>query len=96
MATFLVFTGPDVPIVLLGMPSFGHFLTDNIAQPFIAVYGLLIPPIGWSLALFVWAYAMASFVLMDLAKVLLFKRFERVVKILEKEAVVIGKEVGKF
>lgn len=46
----------------------------------IAVYGLLIPPIGWKLALFVWAYAMASFVLTDFAKVFLFKRFDREIK----------------
>lgn len=67
--------------------------TQTVAT-IIAVYGLLIPPIGWSLALFVWAYAMAAFVLTDLAKVYLFKRFEREVETLEKEAEVIGKEVG--
>jgi H+-transporting ATPase len=68
----------------------------QIVATIIAVYGLLIPPIGWRLGLFVWAYAMASFVLTDLAKVFLFKRFEREVKILEKELVVIGKEGGKI
>ena len=64
--------------------------TQTVAT-IIAVYGLLIPPIGWRLALFVWAYAMVAFVLTDFAKVFLFKRFEREVKILEKEAVVIEK-----
>jgi H+-transporting ATPase len=43
----------------------------------IAVFGLLIPPIGWRLALFVWVYAMVAFVLTDFAKVFLFKRFKR-------------------
>lgn len=66
--------------------------TQTVAT-IIAVYGLLIPPIGWRIALFVWAYAMASFVLTDLAKVFLFKRFEREVQILEKEAGIIEKEV---
>ncbi len=68
--------------------------TQTVAT-IIAVYGLLIPPIGWSLALFVWAYAMASFVLTDLAKVFLFKRFEREVEVLESEAKIIEKEVGQ-
>ncbi|VVB62415.1 Potassium-transporting ATPase ATP-binding subunit [uncultured archaeon] len=67
--------------------------TQTVAT-IIAVYGLLIPPIGWRLALFVWAYAMASFVFTDLAKVFIFKRFEREVEILEKEAKIIEKEVG--
>ena len=69
--------------------------TQTVAT-IIAVYGLLIPPIGWSLALFVWTYAMVSFVLTDLAKVFLFRRFERDVKILGKEAAVIRKEVEKI
>ena len=64
--------------------------TQTVAT-IIAVYGLLIPPIGWSLALFVWAYAMVAFVMTDLIKVFLFKRFEREVKTLEKETVVIFK-----
>jgi H+-transporting ATPase len=62
----------------------------------IAVYGLLIPPIGWKLALFVWAYSAASFILTDLAKAFLFKRFEREVNILEKKAEVIEKVVEKI
>jgi H+-transporting ATPase len=66
--------------------------TQTVAT-IIAVYGLLIPPIGRRLALLVWAYALASFVLTDLAKVFLFKRFEGEVETLEKEALVIGKEV---
>jgi H+-transporting ATPase len=66
-------------------------LGTQIVATIIAVYGLLIPPIGWRLALFVWAYAMVAFVLTDLAKFFLFKRFEREVKILEKEAKVFGK-----
>jgi H+-transporting ATPase len=64
-------------------------LGTQMVATIIAVYGLLIPPIGWSLALFVWAYAMAAFVLTDFAKVFLFNRFEREVKTLEKEAAVI-------
>ncbi len=69
--------------------------TQTVAT-IIAIFGLLIPPIGWSLALFVWAYAMASFVLTDFAKVFLFKRFERDVKIMEKDVAVIEKEVERI
>ncbi|MDD4447592.1 MAG: plasma-membrane proton-efflux P-type ATPase, partial [Methanothrix sp.] len=71
-------------------------LGTQIVATIIAVYGLLIPPIGWSLALFVWAYAMVAFVLTDFAKVFLFKRFERDMIILEKDAIAVEKEVKKF
>ena len=71
-------------------------LGAQIVATIIAVYGLLIPPIGWRLALFVWVYDMAAFVLTDFAKVFLFKRFEREVNILEKEAVAIEKDVERI
>jgi len=60
-------------------------LGTQIVATIIAVYGLLIPPIGWRLALFVWVYDMAAFVLTDFAKISRFKRFERNVKILERK-----------
>ncbi|HPA97264.1 MAG: plasma-membrane proton-efflux P-type ATPase [Methanothrix sp.] len=68
----------------------------QIVATIIAVYGLLIPAIGWSLALFVWVYSMTSFVLTDLAKVFLFKRFEREVIMLKKEAMAIGDDDKKI
>ncbi len=71
-------------------------LGTQIVATIIAVYGLLIPPIGWRLALFVWAYAMAAFVLTDLAKVFLFKRFEREAEILVKDVTVIEKDIRGF
>jgi H+-transporting ATPase len=71
-------------------------LGTQIVATIIAVYGLLIPPIGWSLALFVWAYAMVAFVLTDLTKVFLFKRFERDMIILEKDAIAVEKDVKKL
>jgi len=71
-------------------------LGTQIVATIIASFGLLIPPIGLPLALFVWLYAMASFVLTDFAKVFLFKRFEREVEILEKEAEAIERSVGKI
>jgi H+-transporting ATPase len=42
----------------------------------IAVYGWYVAPIGWKLAIFVWGYALAAFVLTDFLKVRLTKVFE--------------------
>jgi H+-transporting ATPase len=68
-------------------------LITQILATLIAVYGFLIPPIGWGLALFVWAYSMVSFLLTDLAKVWLYKRFERKVKIIGRAAIAIEKDI---
>lgn len=69
--------------------------TQTVAT-IIAVYGLLIPPIGWKLAIFVWAFALASFVLTDLAKAFLFRRFEREVAILENDAAMVARDIGRL
>jgi H+-transporting ATPase len=71
-------------------------LGTQIVATIIASFGLLMPPIGLKLALFVWLYAMAAFVLTDFAKVFLFKRFEQEVDIMEREAVAIEKAAGKI
>lgn len=42
----------------------------------IAAQGLLIPPLGWSLAGFVWAYALVAFLVTDLLKVHVYRLFE--------------------
>jgi len=47
-------------------------ITQMIAT-LITVYGFIITPIGWKLALFVWAYALAAFVLTDFLKVRFYK-----------------------
>jgi H+-transporting ATPase len=39
---------------------------------FVAVYGWFITPISWSLALFIWGYALAAFFITDLVKVKLY------------------------
>jgi H+-transporting ATPase len=57
-------------------PSRVLFLAVVITQmiaTLITVYGFIITPIGWNLALFVWAYALAAFVLTDLIKVRFYK-----------------------
>ncbi len=42
----------------------------------IAVYGLFMTPIGWSWALFVWAYALAWFLVNDRVKLLAYRIFD--------------------
>ena len=57
-------------------PSRVLFLAVVITQmiaTLITVYGFIITPIGWKLALFVWAYALTAFVLTDLIKVRFYK-----------------------
>ncbi|MCH9812054.1 plasma-membrane proton-efflux P-type ATPase [bacterium] len=39
----------------------------------IAVYGLLMTPIGWEWALFIWAYCLGFFLIKDLLKLLVYK-----------------------
>lgn len=39
----------------------------------IAVYGLLITPIGWEYALWMWAYALAWFLVNDVVKLLAYR-----------------------
>jgi H+-transporting ATPase len=57
-------------------PSSNLFLTAEITQmmgTFIAVYGILMSPIGWGLAAFVWGYALLSFTITDLLKTHFFE-----------------------
>jgi H+-transporting ATPase len=64
----------------------GHFWSIKPAKPLllaviltqftatlITVYGFLLPAMGWSLALLVWGYALALFVITDFIKVRLYK-----------------------
>jgi H+-transporting ATPase len=60
-------------------PSNALFFTAEITQlmgTLIAVYGILMAPIGWGLAAFVWGYALLSFMITDLLKTHFF-RFAR-------------------
>jgi H+-transporting ATPase len=43
----------------------------------LAVYGVLMTPIGWGLALFVWGYAMAWFLVTDRIKLLAYRIIDR-------------------
>jgi H+-transporting ATPase len=49
--------------------------TQSVAT-LIAVYGLFMTPIGWSWAMFVWAYALAWFLVNDRVKLLAYRIFD--------------------
>jgi magnesium-transporting ATPase (P-type) len=71
----------------------GAVLGTQAVATAIAVFGILIAPIGWQLALVVWVYAMAFFLLTDAAKVRLYKAFDRKLRMLEREAVRIEEHI---
>jgi H+-transporting ATPase len=53
---------------------FGTAEITQIVATLIAIYGVFMTPIGWSLALFVWGYALVSFLINDQIKVWLFRK----------------------
>jgi H+-transporting ATPase len=57
-------------------PASALFFTAEITQvigTLVAVYGFFMSPIGWSLAAFVWSYALLSFTITDLLKTHFFE-----------------------
>jgi len=48
-------------------------IITQIIATFIVVYGFLLPAMGWTLALFVWGYALTAFVITDFLKVWYYK-----------------------
>jgi H+-transporting ATPase len=57
-------------------PAAALFLTAELTQltaTLFAVYGILMPPLGWKLAGFVWLYAFVFFVLADYVKIYVYK-----------------------
>jgi H+-transporting ATPase len=58
------------------LPAKALFVTAESTQlvgTFLAIYGVLMNPIGWGLAAFVWGYALLSFVITDVLKIHYFK-----------------------
>jgi H+-transporting ATPase len=51
-------------------------LGTQIVATLIAVYGLLMTPLGWGWALFVWGYALAWFLVNDRVKLLAYRVFD--------------------
>jgi H+-transporting ATPase len=52
---------------------FWSAVITKLMATLIVVYGVFVSPIGWALAGFVWAYALAAFVLTDFLKVFFYK-----------------------
>jgi H+-transporting ATPase len=48
-------------------------ITTQLVATLITVYGILLPAMGWTLALIVWGYAFVLFVITDFAKVRLYR-----------------------
>jgi H+-transporting ATPase len=59
-------TRPAKPLLLA-------VITTQFIATLITVYGILLPAMGWVLAILVWGYALALFVITDLIKVRLYK-----------------------
>ncbi len=52
-------------------------LVTQLVATLIAVFGIFMSPIGWQLALFVWGYALAWFVVNDRIKLIAYRIFDR-------------------
>lgn len=59
------------PILLLAI------VLTQLTATFITVYGILMPAMGWGLALFVWGYAIAWFLATDVLKLLIYGILDR-------------------
>ncbi|KPJ58237.1 MAG: metal ABC transporter ATPase [Deltaproteobacteria bacterium DG_8] len=57
-------------------PLFLAIISTQLIATLIVVYGIILPPIGWKLALFVWGYALAWFAVNDLVKLGAYRTFE--------------------
>ena len=51
------------------IPLFIAVIATQLIATIITVYGILLPAMGWNLALFVWVYALAAFFITDFIKV---------------------------
>ncbi|MGZ4857031.1 MAG: hypothetical protein ACXVZU_01555 [Methanobacteriaceae archaeon] len=54
------------------LPLFLAVVLTQLTATLITVYGILLPAMGWSLAIFVWIYAIIAFFITDFIKVLLY------------------------
>ena len=66
----------------------GAVFGTQIVATIIAVYGLLIPPIGWNLAAMVWIYVIIVFLIIDQLKVRYYKFFDEGLQFMEKLKVI--------
>ena len=57
------------------LPLFLAIILTQLTATLITVYGILLPAMGWYLAIFVWIYAVIAFVKTDFIKVLMYRLF---------------------
>lgn len=55
------------------MPLFIAIIVTQLIATIITVYGILLPAMGWNLALFVWGYALLAFIITDFIKIHAYK-----------------------
>jgi H+-transporting ATPase len=71
-------------------------LGTQILATFIAVYGLLMPPLGWGWAGFVWGYALIWALLSDRVKLLAYRVFDpTAAPLLARTAVDVTPQIAK-
>jgi H+-transporting ATPase len=58
------------------LPLFLAVIGTQITATLIVVYGILLPAIGWQLAIFVWVYSLVGFVITDFAKIPIYNLLE--------------------
>lgn len=67
----------------------------QVLATLIAVYGLLMPAIGWGWALAVWGYALAWFLVNDRVKLLTYRVFDpTAAPLLAKKPVDVTPQIG--
>jgi len=69
-------------------------LATQIVATLIAVYGFLMPPLGWGWAGFVWGYALICALLSDGVKLLAYRIFDPVKKSATKPEIKVASEPG--
>jgi H+-transporting ATPase len=55
------------------LPLFLAVVLTQLTATLITVYGILLPAMGWFLAIFIWTYALIAFFITDFMKVLLYR-----------------------
>jgi len=58
------------------LPLFLAVVCTQSAATLIVVYGILLPAIGWQLAIFVWLYSLIEFIIVDFAKIPIYNLLE--------------------
>ena len=59
-----------------GIPLFLAVAGTQITATLITVYGILLPAIGWQLAIFVWIYSSIEFIIVDFSKIPIYNLLE--------------------